>query len=490
MIDFNEKMQKENENIEDNFSLKNNKKNKKIRFILVVSLTAVFILFGKIIMSSPQTSKWLEENTFWGNIKHLTVSSERKLVGEEEDRINILLLGVGGGRHDGAQLADTIMLVSLKPSTKEAALISLPRDMVAPNPFSSNWRKINSINALAEARDSGSGGEISTEVIGSILDTDIEYYLRLDFNGFVNIVDELGGIEVDVERTLSDPFYPIEGEEDNPDYYARFQHLYIEEGLQKMDGSLALKYVRSRHASGIEGSDFARGRRQQRVLDAIRKKLLSLDMVLKPASLTRVVSELDNSISTNLNIWEMYRVWDKFKDIKQDNISNHVFDDGPNGLLTASRGYNGAFILLPRTSNFQEIQNYVNTIFGEEDLVKKEGQDISKEEDEKKEAEEVSFDLETNVVVINGTWTTGLAASTADNLKRAGFYIANISNAPQRDWEESLIYDLTYGRNNEELDKLKTLTEASLAFDAPSWLENYQEDEIDFIIVLGADIND
>lgn len=485
MIDFNEKMQKENENLEDNFSLPKNKKNKKIRFFLVISITAVFILFGKMIMSSPQTSKWLEENTFWGNIKHLTVSSERKLIGEEEDRINILLLGVGGDGHEGSQLADTIILTSLKPSTKEAALISLPRDMVAPNPFSNNWRKINSINALAEVNNSGSGGKVSAEVISNFLDTDIEYYLRLDFSGFINIIDELGGIEVDVERTLSDPFYPIEGEEDNPDYYARFQHLYIEEGLQKMDGSLALKYVRSRHASGIEGSDFARGRRQQRVLDAIRKKLLSLDMVLKPASLTRIVSELDNSISTNLNIWEMYRVWDKFKDINQENISNHVFDDGPNGLLTASRGYEGAFILLPRDNNFQKIQNYVNTIFGEEKLTEKENIEVVEEE----KPEEITSDLKSNIVVINGTWTTGLAANTADNLKRAGFYISNIGNAPQRDWEESFIYDLTYGRNNEGLEKLKTLTEASLAFDAPSWLESYQDEKIDFIILLGTDIN-
>ncbi len=484
MIDFNEKMQKENENIEDNFSLKKNKKNKKIRFFLIVSLTAVFILFGKIIMSSPQTSKWLEENTFWGNIKHLTGSSERKLIGEDENRINILLLGVGGDGHEGSQLADTIMLVSLKPSSKEAALISLPRDMVAPNHFSSNRRKINSINALAEASNPGSGGKASAEVISNILDTDIEYFLRLDFSGFVNIIDELGGIEVDVERTLSDPFYPIEGEENNPDYYARFQHLYIKKGLQKMDGSLALKYVRSRHASGIEGSDFARGRRQQIILDAIRKKLLSLDMVLKPASLTRIVSELDNSISTNLNIWEMYRVWDKFKDINQENISNHVFDDGPNGLLTASRGYEGAFILLPRDNNFQEIQKYINNIFGEEKITEKGSKDIIEEKHE-----EIITDLKTNIVVINGTWISGLATNTADTLKRAGFYISNIGNAPQRDWEESLIYDLSYGRNNEKLEKLKILTEASLAFDAPLWLESYQEEEIDFIIVLGTDIN-
>ncbi len=486
MIDFKNKMQEENENLEDNFSLKKNRKNKKIRFFIIISITAIFILFGKIIISSPQTSKWLEENTFWGNIKHLTESADRKLVGEEEDRINILLLGIGGDGHDGSQLADTVMLASLKPSTKEAALISLPRDLVVPNQFSSNWRKINSINALAEANNSGSGGEVSAKVVSNILDTPISYYLRLDFSGFIDIIDELGGIEIDVERTLSDPHYPIEGEEDNPDYYARFQHLYIEEGLQKMDGSLALKYVRSRHAPGIEGSDFARGRRQQKVLEAIRRELLSLDMLLKPASLTRVISELDSNIHTNLSVWEMYRVWDKFKDTEEKNISNHVFDDSPNGLLRASQGHNGAFILIPKDNNFQEIQKYVNTVFSEEKITEEE--EVVVEEEESGETEKEVYS-QAEIVVINGTWISGLATNTADNLRQAGFSISDINNAPKRDYEENIIYDLTYGRNNEELEKLKVLTNASLAFDAPSWLEEYKKENIDFIVLLGGDDN-
>lgn len=479
MIDFNEKMKEENDDFDNNFEIVKNRTSKKIRFFLIISLTAVFILFGKVIMSSPQTSQWLEDNTFWGKIKHLNVSPERKLIGEDEDRINILLLGIGGGNHDGSQLTDTIILASLKPSSKEASLISLPRDMVAPNDFSNNWRKINSINALAEARKKGSGGKETIKVISNILDTPINYYIRLDFSGFIKIIDELGGIEVDVERVLSDRLYPIEGQENNPNYYARFQHLYIEKGLQKMDGSLALKYVRSRHASGIEGSDFARGRRQQRVLEAVKNKLISLDMLLKPATLTRVVSQLDNSIHTNLNIWEMYRVWEKFKDISSENISNHVFDDGPNGFLTASRGYDNAFILLPKNNSFEEIQKYVKNIFGTEDFIK--------ENPSNSIIDESIIEEKPSVIVINGTWITGLASNTANNLKDAGFLVIDIGNAPERNIEESLIYDLSYGKNESGLNKLITLTEGSLAFDAPSWLEEYQEKKVDFIILLGND---
>ncbi len=478
MIDFKEKMNKEESNdLENDFSYEKNKQRRKTRFFMVITITALIILFGRIIISSPQTSQWLEENTFWGKIKYLTESSDRKLIGEKNDRINILLLGVGGYGHEGGQLADTIMLVSLKPSTQEAALISLPRDIVAPNNYSQSWRKINSINALAEARKTGSGGQATTQVISNILDTPIEYYLRLDFAGFVNIINELGGIEVEVENTLSDPFYPIEGEEDNPDYYARFQHLYIEKGPQKMDGSLALKFVRSRYAPGIEGSDFARGRRQQIVLEAIKKRLISLDMLLKPAMLTRIVSQLDNSIHTNLNIWEMFKLWEDYKNISSENISNHVFDDAPGGLLTASRGENGAFILLPRDGTFSEIKKYVNNVFGQEKIT-------DQAELDKEEA--IVSDYLAGVVVINGTWVTGLAANTADNLRQAGFNIIDIGNAPERDWSETLIYDLTYGRKNQALNKIKNLTEASLAYDAPPWLNDYRQSEVNFIILLGA----
>jgi polyisoprenyl-teichoic acid--peptidoglycan teichoic acid transferase len=479
MIDFKKKMKNDQDFINEDFINEKNKRNKKIRFFTIIIITTIVIFSGKVIMSSPQTSQWIVDNTFWGKIKHLTESSERKLFGQDEDLINILLLGIGGSGHDGGQLTDTIMLASLKPSTKEVALTSIPRDLAVPNDFSSKWRKINSINALTEFKNPKEGGEGTVKVVSNILDTPIKYYLRLDFKGFIKIIDELGGIEVEVENTLEDPFYPIEGEEDNPDYYARFQHLYIEKGLQKMDGSLALKYVRSRYATGIEGSDFARGRRQQKVLEAVKDKLISLDTLLKPAMLSRIISQLDNSITTNLSIWEMFKLWEDYKDIDNKNIINFVFDDSPQGMLVASRGDEGAFILLPRDGNFSQMQNYINNIFEKEKKTDK------IEEEQEEEVFNEKEDL-ANLTIINGTWITGLAANTADNLQRAGFYISKTVNAPERNWENTYIYDLSYGREKEILNKIINLTQAELAYDAPVWLEEYRQENIDFIIILGS----
>ena len=151
---------------------------------------------------------------FLDKLRHLIPSVDKQLKGEENDRVNVLLLGMGGQGHDGPYLTDTMMLASVKPSTKQVALMSIPRDLVAPV---SNWQKINSINAYAEQKTPGSGGEATSQAMSELLQTPIDYYVRVDFNGFAKIIDEFGGIEVNVENTLDDYSYPIDGQEDNPE---------------------------------------------------------------------------------------------------------------------------------------------------------------------------------------------------------------------------------------------------------------------------------
>lgn len=473
MIDFKAKMQADNNDV-SNLEIKKTKK----RFRLLASFFVfIFLVFsGKVIMSSPQASNWLQENTFLGKIKYLTESSERPLLGEREDRINVLLLGVGGDGHEGAHLADTIMLFSLKPSTQEVALISFPRDLTVPVEGLSAWRKINSLNAIGELRSQGSGALFTLNNLSKTFNIDINYYIKVDFNAFVNIIDLIGGITVEVENTLSDYRYPIAGEEENPNYYARFQHLYIEKGQQTMDGSLALKYVRSRHASGIEGNDFARARRQQLVLEAVKENLLNQEMLLRPNTISKIIKELDKGIDTNLNIWELIKLWNLSKDIDKDRIVNFVFDDSPNNFLRASRGEQNAFILIPKNGNFADMQEFIKNVFSEEEVL-----------DEQKTISQIS-ENNVKVSVINGSWATGLAANTADNLQRAGFEIVDVSNADRRDYQKYLIYDLSFGRFDLELEKILNIIEAEIAFDAPEWLSDYKEGDkkSDFVILLGS----
>ena len=453
------------------------KSKKKLATYIIAIIVIGLIFSGKIIMSSQSTSDWLSNTGLFGKLKHLVPSADRQLQGEENDRINILLIGMGGEGHDGAYLADTIILASLKPSTKQVSLISIPRDMQVPL-AEAGWRKINNINAFAEANQPGSGGEETIKTLSKLLDINIDYYIRADFEGFIDIIDELGGIQVNVENTLDDYSYPILGQEDNPNYYARYEHLHLNPGLQTMNGSLALKYSRSRHAAGLEGSDFARAKRQQLVLAAVKDKLLSRQTLLNPVMIGKLINEFNKNISTNFEVWEILKIWNIFKDVKKEDIMNNGLSDAPDGLLMSTISSEGAYILVPISGNFSKIKSFIRDIFNN-------GIPTANKEEIKPITEASSL------VVKNGTWVSGLAGETADKLKELGFTILETGNAPERNYTKNLVFDLTYGKKNESLTAIKKSTNANQSFEFPQWLKEYQNktNAPDFLLILGTDSN-
>lgn len=466
MIDFKQGLEPETDTPSENRA----KKGRKLFNYLGVVIILIIIFTGRVIVSGSGSDSWFNTGIF-GKIAHITTSSNRELIGEDLDRVNILLIGMGSKNHDGGYLADTIMLISLKPSTKQVSMISIPRDMTVPVE-SGAWRKVNSINATAEAREKDSGGAAMTSALSEILGTPIHYYIRADFQGFINIVDEMGGVTVNVENTLDDYAYPIMGAEDNPDYYSRYQHLHVDTGLQKMDGSLALKFARSRHGFGKEGSDFARAKRQQLILQAVKDKLLSSNTLLKPAMIIKISSQLKEHVDTNISVTDMIALWDDYKNINKTNIINKVFDNGPDGLLINTTGVDGAYLLMPRTGNYNEIKAAVQNIFGAApNLV-----------DVKPLTKIVSLQI------INGTWVTGLANKVGTSLETYNF-ITTKSNGSERNITKSAIYDLSYGKNDDAIKALKDLTGASLNYDNPTWLTNLKNSTStpELVLILGTD---
>ncbi|MDD5291097.1 MAG: LCP family protein [Patescibacteria group bacterium] len=456
------------------------KKITKIFTYLITFLVIAFFIFSsQVIVSEQDPNSWIYKIPIIGQIKHLAESADKQLKGEDRDRINLLLLGMGGKNHDGGYLTDTVMLASLEPSTKKVALLSIPRDLTIPME-GLGWRKINNVNAYAEAKTPGSGGVAISQALSDVLETPVDYFIRLDFEGFVNIINELGGIDVYVDNTLDDPSYPIMGMEEAEPYEARFEHLHIPAGWQKMDGELALKYVRSRHAGGAEGSDFARARRQQKVIEAAKNKFLSKNTLFRPSIITNILSEFDEHLSTNVKIWEAIKLWNMFKDVSGENITNKVLDNSANGLLVETRGEDGAYILTPRSGDFAEIQYLVNNIFSDAPIEAK----------TKVKVEKSSLDIR------NGTWINGLASVTALDLEKYGFNVARISNCSHRDFQKSVIYDLTYGEKMESLSVLKEKTGANVSFNLPQWLiddikkeleDEKNPEQPDFILILGQD---
>lgn len=470
----------EKEEVSPPVKKKKAKKIVKITICLMIFFITSFAVFSSQVLVSDQSStSWLTRLPIIKQIKHLVESADRQLKGEDRDRINVLFLGMGGKSHEGGYLTDTIMLASLEPSTKKVALISIPRDLAVPIE-DMGWRKINNVNAFAEMEAPDSGGLAVSQTISDVLNIPIDYYFRVDFISFINIIDELGGLDVYVANTIDDYSYPIMGQEKAEPYEARFEHLHIDQGWQKMDGELALKYARSRHAVGVEGSDFARAKRQQKIITAIKDKILSLHVLFKPKIVTNIIKEYKEHISTNLKIWEMVKSWDMFKDIKKENIIYRVLDNSPNGLLIDTISEDGAYILIPRSGDFTEIQYLVNNIFS----------------DAPKEIKSIVTGERATIEVRNGTWINGLASKKALDLEKYGFFVIRIGNSSRQNFQKSVIYDLTYGEKTESLSILKDRTGANVSFGLPQWLIDDIANELtleknpiqpDFILILGQD---
>ena len=396
---------------------------------------------------------------------HFPASADTPLLGEMEGRINILLLGVGGKGHAGPDLADTTMVVSIAPQEKRLALLSLPRDMVVPL-GNLGWRKINILNALGEARAAGQGPVFAQDMLSRTLGIPLHYYARVDFTGFEQFIDAIGGVDVQVPNTLIDEKYPILGKEDEPDMAARYETLRIEKGLQNFDGAMALRYVRSRYAAPPEHSDFARMRRQQLLLESIKTKLTSSGK-LRLAYLMSLTNLFFNHVATNLTVPEAARIGEMVSTAAQPQISAVVLKAGPNELLHESTGPEGAYILLPNQDDFAEIKALARDIFFHGATL------------------EGGRDPEiTNVVVRNGTPVVGLALKTAALLKAQGFKVLEASNADTQDYDSTVIYVLNPNLK-EKLQQLREYLGASVALLVPARIKDTVPAGTDFVIVVG-----
>jgi len=323
---------------------------------------------------------------FWG----VFVDKNINVTTTKEGDVNVLIMGIGGGEHEGPDLTDTIILASLHPDENRIDLISIPRDLY----IESLKKKIN--HAYSIGQDKGDKGILlARSTVNSVTGVRPDYTVVIDFSGFVKLVDLLGGIDVNVENTLDDYAYPVEGKEQElcsvtedgiasfsaqiatgsatefDVFPCRFKHLHVERGQNHMDGELALKFVRSRHALGAEGTDFARSKRQQLVIDAIRNKILSLGTLANPVKVIGMISILKDNIFTDIPDSQYDDFIKLAQKMKGSKITSYVIDEGDSyqgkpGLLINPplTEFSGQWVLIPRigNSNFSEIKEYVGCI--------------------------------------------------------------------------------------------------------------------------------
>lgn len=301
----------------------------------------------------------------FGNLSSVFPGGEREpLTGEEQHgRVNILLLGRAGKDYPGQNLTDTVILASIDVRDHRAAFLSIPRDLFVPIPDSGLSTKLNSVYQYGLSN--GKDADLILQAVENITGQDIPYYIALDFDGFERIIDDIGGIRVHSERDILDTRYPGKN-------YS-YETFALSAGWHTLDGATALKFARERH-DDPEG-DFGRAKRQQQIIKAFQEKALSIRTYIDPFTVNRLLGTLGDSVRTNLSMGQIGSLLELGKTTDLRNASTIVVDAWKKeSLLRVSHlDMNGvrAFILVPRTGNWNEVRDIATHMFGHAELERK-----------------------------------------------------------------------------------------------------------------------
>lgn len=389
--------------------LGNYQKNYSLRLKRVKKITSKLLLLSLVIGILIALAIFLI--TLSGTSTYVNYIFSGTSLKSSDGRVNVLLLGIAGGMHQGGSLTDTIMVASYDLKKGQVYLISIPRDLWLPALQS----KANAVYQIGLLQGSGLG--LTKTVMGNIVGLPIHYGLRIDFRGFVQAIDTLGGIEVSVDKSFDDFSYPIEGKENDlcgyqeqeidftqeqaaqlniepgkrkvfiaPDgfiatdsaqedkgakyFSCRYEHISFEKGLTHMDGQAALKFVRSRRGTNGEASDFARSKRQEKVLEAIRSKILSFETLTSPSKISQLLKTFGQSIDTDISVkdalefYKLSRKITKTHSFVLDDSQRSGLPDGRTSLLInpPREDYGGAYVLISQDDDFATIQEYVRKI--------------------------------------------------------------------------------------------------------------------------------
>ncbi len=322
-----------------------------LRVLIVLGLVVVFYF---LINFSGQLIK-KTKIPYYFNLASNFIFTPKGIVDEINGRTNILILGKGGEGHDAPDLTDTILFLSLNNTKKNITMISLPRDIWLPELRT----KLNSVYYWGNKREEGGGLILAKSSVEEILGQQVHYAAVLDFSGFKTIIDVLGGVEVDVETPFTDEKYPIPGLEDDlcdgdTEYKCRYETLHFVQGKQVMDGETALKFARSRNAEGDEGTDFARQKRQQKIIKAIEEKILDKETFLSPKTLSRLMDTFLSNLETDILEEEGAVLVRNFLDSKDD-VNSFILPEEMLVNPPKSVKYDNLYVFIPRGDDWSEV---------------------------------------------------------------------------------------------------------------------------------------
>lgn len=426
----------------------NDRRRAPVKVIILIAVIAAFFFYG----CSALVSKI-------GLINIIGVFGET-LKTDSYGHTNILMLGIGGDDHDGADLTDTIILASIDYANNIAPMISIPRDFYVNVEELGGGMRINRVyEAGKRTFNSTTGLELAKEVVEEISGTQIHYYIKIDFDGFRDIVDSLGGVEVYVDVPIHDPYYPIDGT-------IRTQTFSLPAGLQYMDGETALKYARSRKTT----SDFDRSKRQQKLLFAIKEKAMTRKILMNPGKIKSLYEAVRDNIETNLSLRHIIELARISQDFSQENIINRVITDDPTSCggflyVPERRLFGGAYVLIPIGNHFEFIHQYVDLSLHYPDLAEDPVQ----------------------IQILNGTRTPGLATETRAMLNRLCFDVIRFGNARNQEITQTTLY-YKGEEPPESLHFIRQLIPGVISNEIPDvYFEHQYISDANVIIELGSD---
>src|SRR3989339_71548 len=326
---------------------KKDKKSLLKLFFLVVFVVALGIGGLKLGLAYNEFTVTSDNNQpFWNKITGiLSLASEKTdpTPIPDPNRLNILVMGMRGmddpDSAQGGMLTDTILLLSFDKTTKKSSLVSIPRDLYVK--FNKNKTdKVNAVYEYGYARKEGI--EFSKRVYSIVTGVHIDKVVVFDFSSFKKIIDELDGIDI----VLDKPFI------EKSQWGSEFN---LPAGLNHLDGETALYYARSRYST----SDFDRSRRQQQIIEAIKDKVLSIDLTSDPIEALSLVNLIRKDVATDINLFNLQEMIQLFQELKSSQPKHYVISTDN---LVYQTYIDSIYVLLPKNESFKEIQDMFQNI--------------------------------------------------------------------------------------------------------------------------------
>ncbi|MEZ4868384.1 MAG: LCP family protein [Caldilineaceae bacterium] len=369
--------------------------------------------------------------------------------------VNVLLLGTDGrADENGPPRTDTMIVLALDPTSETAGMLSLPRDLWVPIPSHEYNAKINMAYNIGEREHhEGGGAQLAMDTVSQFIGRPVDYYVRINFQGFVKIVDLIGGIDILVPKVIHDEEYPTS------DYGVETFHL--DAGLQHLDGETALKYARTRHID----DDYGRARRQQDVIRAVVDKVLRADMI--PTLLPKawmLFSTMRSSIETNIPIPVQielagYMRSAALQEIRQEVLDNRYGEEK----ITEDAGW----ILIP---DRQKVRAAMDHFFTPPTLANG--------------VAALTDPQWVRIEVLNGTGQPGVAARTRAYLEAKGWHVVAIGDADRSDYDSTIV--INYGVPQSIVSDVSTTLDLQPARASLQGLNSSHP--VDLRIVVGRDL--